>query len=221
MNYRPLPDNTKLEILDALASGRTPRAVATDLALDPTIVSRVASAHGYPDLTKIAWAANVTRNGETTTTPDGTPRVSPTPATVTRPPSTATLLERGRTSTRKTTQALAARITGQLERLARVLDDEARLDAERAAKKAAKQEALAEVRRLEKQLAAARARARNVSASTPRGSTSPYTGSAAQRADVPSKVIRAWAAQNNIDCPKVGRIPARIVDAYLAAHRAA
>lgn len=212
-SYRPIPDSTKLNILDAIASGRPPRAVAIDLTLDPNLVTRVASAHGYPDLTKVAWAAKTARDGGADTRPDGTPRTTPTPG----PATPTALLDRGHASTRKPTQALARRITGQLERLARVLDDEARLDAERAAKKADRAKALAEVRRLEKQLAAARARARDAGATTPRGSTSPYATSATQQAGVESKTVRAWAAANNIDCPKSGRVPRSVVDAYLAA----
>jgi hypothetical protein len=29
--------------------------------------------------------------------------------------------------------------------------------------------------------------------------------------------VRTWAKDNNIDCPRVGRVPQHIIDAYLAA----
>ncbi len=33
-----------------------------------------------------------------------------------------------------------------------------------------------------------------------------------------SKAVRAWAAAHGIDCPKNGRIPGRVLDAYNEAH---
>jgi hypothetical protein len=32
------------------------------------------------------------------------------------------------------------------------------------------------------------------------------------------KQIRAWAAENDIDCPATGRVPNRVITEYVAAH---
>ena len=53
-----------------------------------------------------------------------------------------------------------------------------------------------------------------------RGKTTAAAASAAAP-DGQAKQIRTWAAEQGIDCPKVGRVPARVQDAYDAAHQAA
>lgn len=67
-----------------------------------------------------------------------------------------------------------------------------------------KAEARAEVERLEAQLAEAKAKLRR---------TPPSIG----QPDVDSKKVRAWAAENGVDCPRVGRVPQHVVEQYLAA----
>lgn len=63
-----------------------------------------------------------------------------------------------------------------------------------------KAEARAEVERLEAELAEAKAKLRRP----------PSIG----QPDVDSKKVRAWAAENGVDCPKVGRVPQHVVAAY-------
>lgn len=75
-------------------------------------------------------------------------------------------------------------------------------------------EAMAEVRRLEEQLKEARARARGVAPIAAGGRTP--SGSPATE----STAVRAWAAENGVDCPSRGVVPDRVRDAYLAAQAA-
>lgn len=67
-------------------------------------------------------------------------------------------------------------------------------------------EALAEVARLEEELAVARIRAGL--ARPPRPPVNPE-----------AKLIRAWAAENGVPCTRTGIVPRAVVEAYLAAHQ--
>lgn len=46
------------------------------------------------------------------------------------------------------------------------------------------------------------------------------TGKAPGRTTLPAdpKAVRAWAGAHGIDCPRTGRIPRHVVEAYTAAH---
>lgn len=69
--------------------------------------------------------------------------------------------------------------------------------------------ALAEVEHLEQLLHAARLKAGLVEIEAP-----------AETPSYDAKTVRAWAAANGVDCPRTGRVPRHVVDAYLDAHEA-
>lgn len=225
MTYKPVPDATKLAILRDLAAGRPPGDVAFDQDLDREVVLRVGSAHGYPDRTKLAWAADVLAGEAKDHGPTGEPR--PAPPAAASPDRQPTLIERGRRSPRKATQRLAERAHDAMRRLAEALQaDEhaARVKAEQDAEKA---RVLAEVRRLERQLAEARARltgrpaAPGEAATAPAGTTRRSAAarhSAVRDAGLDPKIVRTWARETGVDCPAAGKVPGRVVQAYLAAH---
>lgn len=71
-----------------------------------------------------------------------------------------------------------------------------------------KDSARAEVARLEAELAAAKAKLR--------GSPTPKSPPA-----VDARLVRAWAAANDVSCPPVGRVPASVVEQYRAAQESA
>lgn len=87
---------------------------------------------------------------------------------------------------------------------------------EEAAKRKAEAEkaaARAEVERLEQQLADAKAKLRGPARVAAVAVVAP------NQAGASAKEIRAWAEDAGVDCPTVGKVPARVVDAYLAAHQ--
>lgn len=99
-------------------------------------------------------------------------------------------IERGRRSPHKRTATLAEKIHTDLKRLHDRLREEHERD-----------EAEAEIHRLQKKLDAARAK---VKGSRPAGTSA-------------AKAIRAWAAENGVECPAMGRIPRAVAEAYEAA----
>jgi hypothetical protein len=63
----------------------------------------------------------------------------------------------------------------------------------------------------------------NAPASTSRAATlppTPYTSSPKVEAGVPAAEIRLWAKSEGLDCPKFGRVPDSIKEAYVRAHEA-
>lgn len=131
------------------------------------------------------------------------PAIAPTqpPAplpTITVPSSARTatpeaILEAGLAHGNAKLRSMAARVRTLLDDLAAALEDEDRT-----------REARERVAQLERELAAARAMLRPVM----RGGdteTDPAT-------------VRAWARSTGVDCPKLGRVPRKVLDAYAAAH---
>jgi hypothetical protein len=57
--WAPVPDVDKLMILKLLADGRSPAFAATATNYPPSRVRQLATAHGFPDLDKVAWAVDV------------------------------------------------------------------------------------------------------------------------------------------------------------------
>lgn len=57
--WAPVPDVDKLTILKLLAAGRSPAFAASATQYPPARVRQLATAHGYPDLDKVAWAVDV------------------------------------------------------------------------------------------------------------------------------------------------------------------
>jgi hypothetical protein len=126
-----------------------------------------------------------------------------------RPLGTGNLLQRAELSTSKRTKALGARIAGDLDRLAVMLDDGQRTEAEAAKAAEVRRAARAEVDELEKQLAAAKAKLRPRKKASAPAQTRPAPFLAPA-----SKLVRQWAAKQGIDVAPTGRVPSSVIDAY-------
>lgn len=108
----------------------------------------------------------------------------------------ANLLDNGDASTRARTRKKAERARALLHELRVILNAEAEED-ERVT------QAAAEVERLTRELAEAKARMR--------GTTTLTVGSSISAAE-----LRAWARENGVECPPMGRVPAAVREAYEA-----
>lgn len=133
---------------------------------------------------------------------------------------TADLLLKAASSPRVRTQRLGAKISDLLVQLRDAVVQDAK--AERAAAEAraakdrekrlareAKEKAQAEIRRLEQQLAAAKAKLRGTK---PRSTTTTAPTGDSHGSD--AKVIRSWARANGVECPDFGRVPADVREQY-------
>lgn len=230
-----LSDVEKLTVLKFLAGGRDIEFVAAATKHTVEQVRQVAQSHGYPDPGKLAWARDVVAEAvdkarrtlptASPTTGRATARAA-TPAPVKPIPARPTgarpaddvdslpaerLIALGNKSTRARCRQLADRATRALVALRTELAAEEQRKREAAERAAQEAKVRDEIARLERELAAQRAL---------------LTGKPAERvlltakeaAGVDAKTIRAWAAEHDVDCPKTGRVPRRVVDAYLAAH---
>jgi hypothetical protein len=152
------------------------------------------------------------RPAGSTTTPQAT-RHLPTPAAAEQPPSKPdefrVLINTAKNHDRKKIQNLADKILDDLAKLRGWIDEEAEAFRVRQAAAAEKEAARAEVKRLEEQLAEAKAKLR--------GST--VTPTVKPDADGPSAAdIRAWAREHDVECPATGRVPGTVREAYGEAH---
>lgn len=235
-----LTPQTRLTVVKHLAAGRSLDFAVTATKLSAEQVRQIAQAHGYPDRQKLSWAVDVltekiddAQRQTITPRPDlepsaQRPAARPTPSPSFRingraerqpvppsePDSTVTLLTRARASESKRIQALGRKISDQLDDLHERLDAEDRRQREKAEqarrreeerRKAAEERnrAAAEVKAAEEALRKARAKLR---------------GSTATPADAHSaRAVRAWAADNGVECPSRGRVPSRVIEAYKAA----
>lgn len=133
----------RLTIVKHLASGKDLDWVAAATKFDRSVVLDIASRHGYPDVSKLAWARDVLAEKAQQPAPPPTPAPAAAPQAVARPaapgvapqqqPTVGALIAAGRSSGSK-------RIAAQAERVAA--------------------RAREEVLRLEKELAAAREKLR-------------------------------------------------------------
>lgn len=114
----------------------------------------------------------------------------------------AALLEDARQSSKKRTRSKA-------ERVALMVDDLRTTLATEREQEARESEARKEIERLERQLAAARAKLK--------GGQAAATATAGPAASE----IRAWAAANGVACPAMGRVPADVREAFEAAQESA
>jgi hypothetical protein len=210
----------RLTILKHLVSGKNLDVVSTIVDLPRGTVVDLASHHGFPSTDRMTRAIELLekkrQEGNGIPVGDVAPRVVPTPtysATTTPGPlpmPVSDLIVKGRGHESKRIQAAAQRAHDALAKLRQLLDDDAKKTAARRADQARAAAARSEVDRLERELAAAKAKLRGdkppaVKPATP--STAP--SEAAQ--------VRAWAADQGIDCPRVGRIPRDVYDRFLEA----
>lgn len=140
----------------------------------------------------------------------------PTPAPVSpaRPtPVLRDVIAEGKAHSSVKVQRAAVKAEVALATLVGLLDATRAEEAAKRAAEKAKAEARAEVERLEQQLADAKAKLRGPARVAAVAVVAP------NQAGASAKEIRAWAEDAGVDCPTVGKVPARVVDAYLAAHQ--
>lgn len=222
----------RIKVLRALAAARFPKEaigiVATNNKLTVEDVKALVAAYGWPNAAQMAEAAlELAGGGTPTPTPPkevakqvALPGVvrgdvivpAPKPSAVfelapAQPSTNDGILAAAEKSEKARTRRLATKIREQLAELRGLVnteESERKAAAELAASKVA---LLAEVERLEQELAAKRAALR---------AGKPKPGSKTESA-VDSKAIRDWAAANGFECGAFGRVPAEIVTAYEAA----
>ena len=222
----------KITVLKHLINDRNNEFITAATGLTHDQVNQVKRDHGYPDDDKMRWALDIL-----TKKVDELPQSEhPTPRTATATParpapavprlgpattnphpsgSTATtadtlveqLVVRAKASTKASTRRLGEKVQALVEQLRTTvtIEDEARRAAEHAA--AADAARHAEIAKLEAQLA--KLRGTTVKA---KSTKSTATGDGGE-----SKRIRAWAAANGVECPKTGRVPGSVREAYQAA----
>lgn len=176
----------RITVLKHLAGGKPIDITATITDLTPETVLNLASHHGYPDTSKLAWAVDVLTkkhndDKKATVPASSPPRLAPAPRSAghtqpipTTPPPPAgsldTLLEVAREHPSKRIQNAAGRIDSYAQQLRDLLREDDEKNAARRKIEAEKAEARREVERLEEQLAAAKAKLRRKGTAT--GSTS-------------------------------------------------
>lgn len=180
---------TEVEIERMLRAGRAPREVADELIEPLNNVIRVWN--------RIRKENGIGQGAALAPTPMPARPVAVSDALANGKPAFAPheLVARGLTSGEKRIERAAARAQAALDALRDLLDEH---EAQAAAR--------AEVAKLEKRLAEARAKLR--------GGGSKSKQAKASVATLDSKVVRAWARNNNVECPDVGRVPRRVVEAY-------
>lgn len=228
----------RLTVVKHLATGKNPDVVATITKLSRGAVVDIGSHHGYPDTEKLCWAADIltkkitdgdaptedprretrAQNGTRVTT-TSQPGVTASPvgtAQLTKPDEIRILLNTAKAHPSKRIQHAADRVFDQIGRLRDLIRDDEEKNAEKRRHAAEKEAARAEVKRLEEQLAEARAKLRGPKPDAPNAHTPGENG------DGPSsKEIRSWAKATGVECPPVGRVPAAVRAAYDEAHREA
>lgn len=158
----------RLTIVKHLAAGKDLDWVAAATKFDRSVVLDIASRHGYPDQSKLAWARDVL--AEKAQQPAPTPAPAAAPQAVARPaapgvapqqqPTVGALIAAGRASGSKRITAQADRVAAGITKLGDMLAAErAKVEARRKQAEA-KRQAREEVERLQQELAAARAKLR-------------------------------------------------------------
>ena len=208
----------KIQILRELSAALYPREALPKIAMKHSITVDDAKAlverHGWPDAGAMGRAAEVLDGNAPAPPPlkvagNGAPTRTPRPAEPSwTPPASGTeqLITSGEKSAKARTRRLAAKVREDLKELRELVIAE-RKEAEAAKVKAEETARLkAEVADLERQLAAKKAALRPAGAKPK-----------AKRTE-DAKQIRAWAAEQGIDCPALGRLPVDVVMEYRRAH---
>ena len=235
MSTVTITPNLRLQVVKHLASGKGLDVVATIVDLPRAAVVDIGAHHGYPDKEKLSWAADILAKKieeERSQLPAGTAvrvdtdagkvdlprRTTPTtsnpggPVALTRPltepDELRVLINTGKSHPSKRIQAATDRLLADADKLRTLIAEDTAKNSER--RKAAEEKARlqAEVRKLEEQLASTRAKLR--------GKTASPTTSAAKATGQPTEAsqVRAWAGEQGLECPKTGRIPRAVYDAW-------
>lgn len=222
----------KLTILKHLAGGKNVDLVATIMHCKPSDIIEAAKGHGYPDVEKLKWAADILEKKledddqpTASTLPASAPRAASLPnlpahgtlPPVSRPDEIRILINTAKAHPAKRIQAAGDRLIDQVNKLRALIVEDDEKHAARRQAETEKAAARAEVERLEKQLAAAKARLRPAKKTATKLDT--------KKAYEPSiggptaADIRAWARENDVQCPATGRVPGDVRDAYDDAHQ--
>lgn len=176
----------KLTILKHLAGGKNVDLVATIMHCKPADIIEAAKGHGYPDVEKLKWAADILEKKledddqpTASTLPAGAPRAASVPnlpahgtlPPVSRPDEIRILINTAKAHPSKRIQAAGDRLIDQVNKLRALIVEDQEKHAARRQAEAEKAAARAEVERLEKQLAAAKAKLRGPAKPKPVGKT--------------------------------------------------
>lgn len=184
---------------DAMAASDLPAAQVQRIAVNNGYALNVASRRFQKAPTAKTATGGIVRR----------PPVEQQPAAVVRP-AFRDLIEEGKAHSSARVQRAATKAQVALETLSKLLDATRAEEAEKRKREAEEAARKKRITELEQLLAAEKAALRGkraAAATVARGDT---TGPSA-------KQVRAWAAQHDVDCPATGRVPQRVVDAYLAA----
>jgi len=237
MTTNEITDETRLTMLKHLASGKDLDTVATIVGKPRPLVLDVVSKHGYPNslakgIELLAAKIDKERNeippgrslptstaGAASTSTPAAPRPATTsPSSVTNPDARPVgapdeirvLLNTGKNHTSKRIQKAADRVFDAIGHLRDLLAEDQEKNAARRAEEAQKAAARAEIQRLEKALADAKAKLR--------GGSKPVATTLDVDNSVSAAQLRAWAKTNGIDVPDRGPIPTDIREQYAAEH---
>lgn len=207
---------TKITVLKHFVEGRDKAFIAAATGMSQDAVMSVATKHGYPRPesmeraigileTEIEKGSDLTSHEPVRLPASG--QVKPIPSTTANPSpvqrvdDTKTLIAAAKGHPSKVVQRQADRVLDALDKLRALIREDEERHAEKRKAAEEKAAAKAEVERLKRQLAAAKAKLRPV----------PNGNSDAAR-------IRDWAREHNIDVPKTGRVPREVRDQYETAH---
>lgn len=215
--------NDKITALKHLANDRTPAFVAAAISCSEDAAQQLLDEYG-PDKERLRWAIDELERQARAAERASIPRadhLAAAPAKVAPAPRPVHVAQAAEPGTIDALLARADKLTGpgtaRVTRAAKKVRDAATAleqalagveHRKRAAAReaAAKAKARAEVERLQRELAAAKKRLKGSAPSSAKDATS----DAAR--------IRAWARDNGITCPPVGRIPAAVREQYEQAH---
>ncbi len=222
----------RLTVVKHLANGKDPDTVATITKLPRSAVVDIGADHGYPNTDNLRKAASIlTRNLEQANAPQpgqltqGTPdadgttnlasgfAVVPPTTTLTQPDEIRVLINTAKGHPAKRIQNAANKVLDDIARLRDLIKEDQDKNAVKRKANEAKAAARAEVARLEEQLRAAKAKLRG--STTPKA---PKSTTATPGNDPSPAQIRAWAAENGVECNSHGRVPQHVVEAYTDAH---
>jgi len=243
MTATTITTNQRLQIVKHLAAGKDLDFTAAATRLPRSEVLDIASHHGYPDTDRLQRAVvllqeKADREADDTALTQGSaipetrnpvnsssaPRVTVppsstagTPPPLTQPDEIRVLINTGKSHPSKRIQALANKVLDDADKLRAAITEDRERNAEKRRLLAEREAARAEVKRLEEQLAAAKAKLRGTPVKkTPAAATT--APPAAPETGPRPREIRAWAAEMRIDCPARGIVPAVIREAYAQAH---
>lgn len=251
------PPAVQAAILRAILAEKHPRLAKGNIAFKHDLrleqLDALLTHHGYPDkqLMEASLRRLVGQEGESPEPAAQVPAQRPPRPTITSPSSVThadarpvgrpdeirVLINTAKGHPSKRIQTAANKVIDDIDRLKRLITEDQEKHAERRRVEAEKAAVKAEVERLQRQLAEAKAKLRPTKTRTlsPEARASvakngqkgndvladirEHIAEVLARHGVTSKDVRAWAAENDVECPATGSLPVRVVDAYDTAHQ--